>query len=135
MISSKLVIPISFLILKNFCFYTLIRRKKVPPVLLIFIYYLQTVLAIYLNVKFNENKHDSLNKALPILINLDFLFYLFYFVSISYFKLSKNIFKTNLINPLAFFIKPFNDGENLKRNYILITIIEVIIVVLVVIKN
>ncbi len=132
---NRILISLSFLIIKNFCFYQIINGKKLNPFFIIVIYYLQIVLALFLNSKFWKNNPHSLIEALPILINLDFLLYLFYHVLYLYIKFSKKIFSNrNLKSPLEFFFEIFSEFKNLKKNYIIITIIEAFLIFLI-IKN
>lgn len=132
---NRILISLSFLIIKNFCFYQLVNRKKLNPFFIIVIYYVQVVLALFLNSKFWKNNSHSLIEALPILINLDFLLYLFYHVLYLYIKFSKRIFSNkNLKNPLEFFFEIFSEFKNVKKNYLIITVIEALLIFLIIKK-
>jgi len=132
---NRILISLSFLIIKNFCFYQLVNRKKLNPFFIIVIYYVQVVLAVFLNSKFWRNNSHSLIEALPILINLDFLLYLFYHVLYLYIKFSKRIFSNkNLKNPLEFFFEIFSEFKNVKKNYLIITVIEALLIFLIIKK-
>jgi hypothetical protein len=112
-----------------------VNRKKLNPFFIIVIYYVQVVLAVFLNSKFWRNNSHSLIEALPILINLDFLLYLFYHVLYLYIKFSKRIFSNkNLKNPLEFFFEIFSEFKNVKKNYLIITVIEALLIFLIIKK-
>ena len=128
----KIFLIILYILAKNSIFYHLISSKKHKIILLIFFYWLQFVLSIFLYNNFWKSSPKSLEEAIPILINLDFVLFLFYQLFRLNLRLIKKIdngkiFK-NLFNQFDFLEKELSSYFTILNNYIAITILELILV-------
>ena len=128
----KIFLIILYILAKNSIFYHLISSRKHKIILLIFFYWLQFILSIFLYNNFWESSPKPLEEAIPILINLDFVLFLFYQLFHLNLRLIKKFdndkFFMNLFNQFDFLEKELSSYFTILKNYITITILELILV-------
>ena len=128
----KIFLIILYILVKNSIFYHLISSRKHKIILLIFFYWLQFILSIFLYNNFWESSPKPLEEAIPILINLDFVLFLFYQLFHLNLRLIKKFdndkFFMNLFNQFDFLEKELSSYFTILNNYIAITILELILV-------
>ncbi|OWP87787.1 hypothetical protein BWK60_02005 [Flavobacterium covae] len=92
------------------------------------IYFLQIIFAIFLNTFFWENQPHSITEAIPMIINLDFFFFIFYYVLKIYVVITKKI--TQRLNPMEVVFNNLFKLDNVSKNYIALTLLEIFLVYL-----